>query len=183
MPRLREWTPSGRLVLGLFVATQAVYLAMVLVTLPHLRGLAGGNDPFDLMPTGYDLPYAQYFLDAIGAEGRTYYLWRQIPLDLVYPALFGIGYGALWLWLVARAGLAPVLRFFALLAPLAGAADYLENGLIGLMLCRFPDLTSNLVSAANAATLLKSWTTIIFLFGLPLPLAVIAYRWTRRRFR
>jgi len=166
--------PKGRLVLALFVATQAVYLAMVLLTLPHLQALAGGMAPFDMLPTGYDMPYAMRFLDAIGAEGRAYYLGRQIPLDLVYPGLFAVSWALLWLWLLAKAGRTPaVLRNVGWLPVLAGIADYAENGLVATMLTRFPDLPAGLVKTASAMTMVKSAATALFFVCLAILLIVV----------
>lgn len=176
--------PSGRLVLAIFLPALAVYLAMVLLTLPHLRALAGGLAPFDLLPGGYDAAYAMRFLDAIGAEGRAYYLGRQIPLDLMYPALFAISFSLLWLWLLARAGRVPAgLPLIAWLPVLAGLADYAENGLVTFMLIRFPEISAGLVTTASAMTMAKSATTTVYFCALAVLLVVLAARWftTRRR--
>lgn len=169
--------PDGRLVLATFLVTQAVYLAMVLLTLPHLRALAGGMEPFDLMPTGYDLPYAMRFLDAVGTEGRSYYLGRQIPLDLIYPGLFAVSWALLWLWLLARASRAPAgLRKLAWLPILAGIADYAENGLVAIMLTRFPDLPAGLVKTASIMTMAKSAATALFFVAFAILLFVAGAR-------
>lgn len=166
--------PSGWLVLALFLVTQAVYIAMVLLTLRHLRALAGGMEPFDLLPAGYDIAYAMRFLDAIGSEGRDYYLSRQIPLDLIYPGLFAVSFALLWLWLLTKAGGAPAsLRKIAWLPVLAGFADYAENGFVVAMLTRFPDLSSGLVTTASVLTMTKSAITILYFVTLTILLVAV----------
>jgi len=169
--------PKGRFVLAMFLATQAVYLAMVLLTLPHLRALADGMAPFDMMPTGYDMTYALHFLDTIGAEGRAYYLGRQIPLDLIYPGLFAVSWPLLWLWLFAKAGPAPAaLNKIGWLPVLAGIADYAENGLVAIMLNRYPDLSTGLVAMASVMTIAKSLTTALFFIALAVLLIAMGAR-------
>jgi hypothetical protein len=169
--------PDARLVLALFLVTQAVYLAMVLLTLSHLRVLAGGMEPFDLLPAGYDIGYAMRFLEAIGSEGRDYYLSRQIPLDLIYPGLFAVSYALLWLWLLARAGGGPAsLRMIAWLPILAGLADYAENGLVAAMLTRFPELSTVLVTTASVLTMAKSAITVLYFVALTILLIAVGIR-------
>lgn len=76
---VKDWIvtcKTGRFVLVLFLATQAIYLVMLLFTLPHLQQLAGGMKPFDLLPQGYDSNYASSFVEIIGDDGRTFYLTR-----------------------------------------------------------------------------------------------------------
>ena len=51
---------------------------------------ADGLQLLDMMPAGYDLEYVRSLFENLGTEGRAAYLNRQIPLDLVYPFLFGL---------------------------------------------------------------------------------------------
>lgn len=160
-------TLNGRTVLLTFVAAQAVYMFMLTLTLPTLENLAGGLRPFDMRPGGYDLMSARLLLEALGEDGRAFYLYRQIPLDLIYPGLFALAYYLAWRWLALRAwpkwaGLSK----FAWLAVFAGLADYAENAFIVSMLFAYPNLTESLVTAASMATLIKSGLTTITLISL-----------------
>lgn len=158
---------KGRVVLGLFIITQVVYLSMIMITLPQLRELSGGVDPFDMMPGGYDLEYAMTFLTMIGPEGRAFYLTRQIPLDMVYPGLFALTFAFVWRWLFTKTNYSPsLLRAGTLLPIFAGFADYAENGLIISMLTKFPDLPQSLVHAASLMTITKSVMTTLYFFVL-----------------
>ncbi len=165
---------SGRTVLGLFVVTQIVYLVMILITLPHLRELSGGMDPFDMMPGGYDVDYAHRFLAAIGAAGRSFYLTRQIPLDLIYPGLFAISFALIWRWLLAKATNRPGRLAAVMFLPLlAGLADYGENACIIAMAIKFPDLPDLLVAVASTLTIIKSAAVMLYFFALTGLLAVL----------
>lgn len=159
--------PNGYTVLLAFGAAQVVYVAMLTLTLPTLENLAGGLAPFDMRPGGYDVFAARQLLDALGDEGRAFYLKRQIPLDLIYPALFAISYYLVWRWLAPRAWPKwPGLSKFAWLAVFAGLADYAENAFIVDMLLTYSDLTEGLVTTASMATLIKSGLTTITMIAL-----------------
>ncbi|NNG03689.1 MAG: hypothetical protein HKM95_06255 [Inquilinus sp.] len=177
MSSLDSFSRKGWVVLFVFVVTQIVYLAMVLVTLPHLRSLAGGLEPFDLLPGGYDMDYARRLLEAIGSEGRAFYLTRQIPLDLLYPGLFAATFAMVWLWLFARlSSPSPLLRAGALLPIVVGIADYAENALVVTMLIGFPNLSKGVVKAASLFTVTKSMATVLYFVALLCLLAVVGVR-------
>lgn len=173
---------SGRLVLISLISSQAIYLVMVLITLPHIQQLAGGLKPFDLLPQGYDFAYAISFLESIKDEGRNFYLSRQIPLDLIYPGLFAFAFATLWLWILDKApACSKAWRWGALLPILAGIADYIENALIVAMLYSYPDISKVLVSTANISTILKSMTTTIYFIALLLLIVIIGVQKFRSR--
>jgi hypothetical protein len=44
----------------------------------------------DMMPTGYDFNYIVKLFSALDENGRKTYLTSQIPVDMIYPLLFGI---------------------------------------------------------------------------------------------
>jgi len=168
--------PRGRNVLLAFVAAQIVYAAMIGVTLPWLETRAGGLIPFDMLPGGYDLVAAQQLLDALGDEGRAFYLTRQIPLDLLYPGLFALAYSLSWRWLAPRAWPgAPWLVKFSRVAIAAGLADYVENAFIIVMLTSYPHITTEFVTAASIATVIKAVLTTITLTALTVMLVRFAW--------
>lgn len=71
------------------LAATGIYLSMIYGSLTHLEGLSGQR-PFDMRPGGYTFSQAHSLLDALGVSGRGFYLTRQIPLDLIYPALLAL---------------------------------------------------------------------------------------------
>jgi len=159
--------PRGRTVLATFIVSQVAYGALLTLTLPRLKAFAGGAWPFDLRPGGYDIAAAQQLLDALGVEGRAFYLTRQIPMDLIYPGLFALAYTLLWRWLALRTWpRAAILHHCAKLPIAVGVADYMENAGIVAMLLTASHLSPTLVAITSAVTILKSVLTAITLVAL-----------------
>ena len=164
-----------------FTAAMAIYIAMILWSLPVITEAAGGLAPFDMRPFGYTLADAQAFLAAIDLETVKFYRNVQLTLDIFYPALITISlvlgiylllparFGA-WRWVIAALPL-PIAPF-----------DYLENNLIGVMLASGPEMVSaDLVSAASRWTMLKSsFTTASMLLLVALSLWWLVRRIQRR---
>ncbi len=161
---------------ALLAAALAVYLPMVLWSLPFLSRLSGGEVMFDLRPTGYGYDDAEQIIAALGDVGRQYYLEVQHRYDSLYPALLAgvllLAYRGLFsgrvLWVGSAAALAGMV------------ADYLENAAVAVMLRAGPaGLTSEMVAAANIRTLVKSG------FGAAsmtlLMIGVLAWGWRRWR--
>jgi hypothetical protein len=169
---------DGRVILLTFVLALSVYFGMVFGTLSELERIAGVR-PFDLRPTGYSLDDATALIAALGEDGRHLYLWRQIPLDTVYPALLAYWSAGAICWFARPLRPAPK-RWFQTAAPLAFVAalfDYLENALIVWMLNTAPDLSPTLVGISSLATLAKSGFTAVVLTAVLL--SMIAYLITR----
>lgn len=174
--------PNGRIVVLAFAAAQAVYVAMLTLTLPTLETLAGGLKPFDMRPGGYDFMSARQLLEALGEDGRAFYLYRQIPLDLIYPGLFALAYYLTWRWLASRTW--PdwaALKTLAWLPVYAGLADYVENGFIARMIFAYPSVTETMVATASTATILKSVLTTMTMIALvAMVLRLVTKRLTAR---
>jgi len=157
---------TGERVLCFLVPTMVVYALMLLYTIPQVEHYSAGMKLFDLSPFGYSYQYAIELLSALGSTGRAAYLYRQLPLDFVYPGLFAVSFCLLQSWLFAK-GLPPDSKIFYLcLVPLiAGLFDYLENICIVLMLTSFPNIPEMLVASASVFTIVKSmFTTTCFVF-------------------
>lgn len=135
--------------------TLALYGGMVFGPLASLHGMAGAA-PMDMRPTGYAPDAVREFLDALGVAGRRLYLTRQIPMDMVYPALLALTLVG-WLAWMGRGG--------GWIAVVAAVFDYTENLLIVAMIWGFPDVPDGLVRAASGATVLKSgFSTVAFVW-------------------
>jgi hypothetical protein len=164
---------SGKNVLLLFGLTMAVYLAMLLVTIPRVQSYAPDTALFDLSPTGYTHAQALNLLQSLGHAGREAYLFPQLALDFVYPGLFAICFSMMMIWVYSkRFHSQSKLWCLAMLPALGGIFDYVENILIIRMIKTFPDVTEGLVSVSSGFTLLKSaFSTASFLllaFGFAL---------------
>jgi hypothetical protein len=151
-------TYPGRAAVALGFFGAGLYLAMTGITLAQIEAVSG-QAPFDMRPFGYGPAEAADLLSALGSQGRTYYLTRQIPLDTVYPAILALTLIAAAAW--ARHGASGdwQTRVGALLAIAAATFDYCENLGIVAMILSWSDLPDGLVHAASAATVAKSAAT------------------------
>jgi len=131
---------------------------MIHVTLSHIEAVSK-QVPFDMRPLGYGFQEARLLLDALGAEGRIYYLTRQIPLDTLYPALLAMTLVASMLHFARRLPDSRLLRIGIACSLGAALFDYAENLGIAAMILHWPDLTPGIVNATSAASMLKSGAT------------------------
>ena len=175
---LLRWA-SGKLVVGLFIATMAVYLTMLFFTIPAVESFAPGIALFDLSPGGYSYEHAVRLLDELGAEGRNVYRTVQLPMDFIYPGLFAITYSLLLTWIFSKTHAAGSKMFYFSIIPIfAGLFDYLENIGICRMLTSYPDVSHGLVSMTSTFTVLKSGFTVMFYVLL----LVGAFQFLKKRF-
>ncbi len=168
---------QGRNILLLFTAATLVYVIMVAITIPRVMSFAGGMKPFDMMPTGYSVEYAGALLAALGEDGRSAYLYTQLPLDFAYPFLFGISYCLIAAFVIDKLGkFDSALLFVCALPLLAGAFDYFENIGIIMMLTRYPVTSPCLAQTTNVCTIVKSSLTILYFSGLLILIIVLGLR-------
>lgn len=168
MRQLLKKYGKGEKVLLLFLITNLVYAFMILITIPKVMKYANGMNLFDMMPTGYSIQYTKTLLETLGIQGRKTYLYSQIPVDMIYPLLFGITYCLLVVYLLNKIKLIekPII-YLSLLPIFAGLFDYLENIGIITMLNSYPDFSSLTSEITNVFTIIKSvLSTITFIFLL-----------------
>jgi hypothetical protein len=179
--------PSGFLVAALLAASGLLWAVMFFGTLAHLERLADGLTPFDIRPKGYSYTEARAFLEAIGEQGRRYYVSPELVIDTVYPPLYALSRAlALW-WLtipgrVREVPLPLKVRYALIAVPILMASlDLFENACIAMMLWTWPDLSHGLVEVSSLATQVKIIAGVLIevLMGV---LAVIwLVRWVIRR--
>jgi hypothetical protein len=177
--------PSGTLVAGLLAGNGVLWAVMFFGTLAHLQALAGGAAPFDIRPLGYSYDEARAFLEALGEQGRAYYLRPELILDTIYPPFYAVSRAlALW-WLTMPGrlydGAVPQRWRWTLVAmPIVMATcDSVENICIAKMLWNWPDLSPGLVQASSLATRVK-FIAGVFTEVLMAALAIPALlRWRR----
>lgn len=149
--------PSRLTVLTLLCAALVVYFVMLYVTIPTLREFSGGLEVFDLNPRAFEQGEAAILLDALGPEGRSFYLWRQIPLDFLYPGLMGAalssGIMAIQRWAGWKHRILTILPAFPLIA---AGLDYVENVHIIVLLNSYPDLSALVCSSGMVVGIAKS---------------------------
>ena len=177
--------PSGMVVAGLLAGNGVLWAVMFFGTLAHLQALAGGAASFDIRPLGYSYDEARAFLEALGEQGRAYYLRPELILDTIYPPFYAVSRGlALW-WLTMPGrlydGAVPQRWRWTLVAmPIVMATcDSVENVCIAKMLLSCPDLSPGLVQASSLATWVK-FIAGVFTEVLMAALAIPALlRWHR----
>jgi len=174
---------SGKKVLLLFVLTNLVYAVMIFITIPKVMVFSGELKLLDMMPLGYDLDYVNSLFNALGEEGRETYLHQQLPVDMIYPFLFGISNSLILAFFLNKIGKLDSVFFYVTLLPLlAGIADYMENFGIVVMLTSFPDVSPVIASLTNVFSITKSVTTTIFFIVLIMILVSLGFK-TVGRFR
>lgn len=175
---------EGKTVFWLFIFTNLVYVFMLTVTIPKVMSFAGEMKVMDMLPSGYNFQYVSSLLNTLGEEGRKLYLFRQIPADMIYPALFGISYCVLLLYLLKKLNkLNSPLIYLGLLPLIGGFFDYLENLGIIIMLSNFPDISENLVSLISDFTITKSVATTVYFIVLLIMLGVLAFQFIKRKMK
>jgi mannose/fructose/N-acetylgalactosamine-specific phosphotransferase system component IID len=100
--KIIEKNISGKNVLGIFVLTNLVYAFMLMVTIPNTMAFSNGMKLLDIRPTGYDFDYVNKLFSTLGNTGREIYLNTQIPVDMIYPLLFGISYSAVMTYFLKK---------------------------------------------------------------------------------
>ncbi len=172
---------SGKKVLGLFILTNVVYTFMLTVTIPKTMEFSNGMKLLDMMPSGYDLNYVSELFSSLGENGRETYLTSQIPVDMIYPLLFGLSYCLLLGYFLKKLNkLNSPYLYLCLLPVIAGISDYLENIGIITMLNNYPDLTETMVNATNTFTVLKSISTSVFFIALIVILIILGIKFVKR---
>ena len=133
---------------------------MINVTLSHIEAVSG-HVPFDMRPFGYSSTEAAGLLEALGVEGRAYYLSHQIALDTLYPAMLALTLIATICWFGQRMPNRILVRFGIALSVGSALFDYLENLGIAAMIWNWPEVSVPLVFAASTATIIKSALTTL----------------------
>jgi len=158
---------QGRKVFIFFAISNLVYAFMLVVTIPMTMSYAHDMKLLDMMPAGYNLKVVTDLFAALGAEGRHAYLFYQIPVDMIYPSLFAIGYCLLMAYFLNKLDKLKSTYFYLALLPLvSGASDYMENIGFVALLNQYPDINPTLVKISSVFSVIKSSTTSIYFISL-----------------
>ena len=175
MTKTQSTRQYGLLAAVFGLAATGVYLVMIGVTLDHIQSLSGLR-PFDMRPGGYSSEQAIALLDALGIEGRQYYLTRQIPLDLAYPALMALTLVSILKLLELQDANRVLTRAGVWLSVGAATADYLENAGICAMILSWPEPSTTLIQAASVASIAKAILTTLAVMTVTIGLIFWVYR-------
>ena len=172
---------TGIIAVGAGLLGALIYALMINVTLAHLETISG-IVPFDMRPFGYSPTEAATLLDALGEDGRAYYLSHQIPLDTLYPAMLAVTLTATICWLGQGLPNSNLVRAGVVLSIGSALFDYVENICVIAMIWNWREVPDLLVYAASTATIAKSVLTTIAVL-LTLLLGVIWARLRKSGFR
>ncbi len=172
----------GKIVLLLFIISSSLYFLMLFVTIPHLQRMTRGIRILDMMPAGYDLAYVEKMMEALGEAGRHYYLFRQLPIDLVFPIFFAASSCLIMAWFLKKLNQLDSKWFIVCYLPFfAGFFDYAENFSIISLINNYPEINKNRVLVSNLFSILKSSFTTIALTVLMVILLVCLFKWIFNR--
>ena len=160
------------------LAAAGIYIVMINITLEHIQFLSGLR-PFDMRPSGYSSEQAHALLDALGIDGRQYYLTWQIPLDLLYPAFMALTLVSILKWIERQGANGRLTKVGIGLSVGAAIADYLENIGICLMILGWPDLPTSLVQTVSLASITKAVLTTAAVLTVTSGLAFWLYKGMR----
>ncbi len=174
---------TGTKTLFLFLLASAVYVFMLTITIPNVMCHAPGMNLLDMMPMGYGPEDVRHLFEALGPEGRNAYFWEQLPIDMVYPLLFGVSNALVLAYVLKKLDKFERPLFYLCLIPLlAGLADYLENIGILVMLNDYPILSTGIVTKTSVFSLAKSSLTTIHFLGLLMVLGALGLKILRKKF-
>lgn len=177
-----EKNTSGKKILGLFILTNVVYLFMLFVTIPKTMGFSNEMKLLDMLPTGYNRDYVNELFRTLGENGREIYLTNQLPVDMIYPLLFGLTYSLLLAYFLKKLNkLKSPFTYLCLLPIIAGIVDYLENIGIITMLNNYPDLTETIVNVTNTFSVIKSTSTSIFFIAVIVIFIILGIKFAKKK--
>jgi hypothetical protein len=173
---------EGKKVLLLFILTNIIYISMLAITIPYIMKFSNGLKLLDMMPMGYNAEYVNSLMNTLGEHGRNAYLFIQLPLDMIYPFLFGISYCLIFAYFLNKFGkLRSPLFYICLLPLIAGIFDYLENIGIITILSNFPNHSNLSIILTNYFTVTKSTFTTIYFVALIITIIIFVIKAIRNK--
>jgi len=179
--------PPGWLVIALLVVTAILWAFLAFVAAPHLKSITGGAPPLDLRWQGYDADDVRKLMEALGPQGRAYYLVPALALDMFFPLFYAASHGlALW-WLTVPnrsfSGAMPIAwRRLIVVPPIAEFVfDWTENICSATMVWSWPDVSPALVRLSSLATQIKFVAAPLTEILLVVFALLALVRWGRRR--
>ena len=167
---------TGKKVLTFFVLSSVVYFTMIFFTIPKLTVFANGLQIFDMKPNGYSFTDAKELLGNLGKSVRNFYLFRQLPLDFVYPILFMMSNVLILSFFLKKIGKLESWFLLVLFPVISGVFDYLENFGLIYLLTSYPKITEIGVRIISTFTVIKSLFTSLYFVILLFVLAILIFK-------
>ena len=145
-----------------------------------LLGITGGANILDF-EFGYTYEKAYNMLTALGAEGRSFYLTRILPMDFPFPFVYMLFFAGLIALLLKHLKPKEICRYLLIIPVLTMLFDWTENIGIITLLNTYPGMPVWAVSTASIAGMLKT----VFLIGSIAVIGIlfIFLLWSKARFK
>jgi hypothetical protein len=159
MVRWIRQSATNRRLLALFFMVLVFPLMILPWAAERFAAYSGGGQPLDVS-FGFSPAEAYATLDALGPDGRTFYLVFQLTGDVAWPIISALFLSTLLAWLFARGlpATSPLHRL-VMVPFLVLAADYAENvGIIALILA-YPQQLNGVAQLTSALQTLK-WALV-----------------------
>ena len=146
----------------LFVASQLVFLLMMIYTFPEINHQIG-TKVFDLQTFGYSVSTAESIVNNLDDRTTGLYLFPQLMLlDIVYPFLLALLLSGLLFRLIKTTQSEGKIISKLLILPFAAMIfDYSENIGVILMISKSIEVSQTIVYLSSTATILKGVSTSI----------------------
>ncbi len=145
-----------KIIILTFSISTAVYLIMIMGTIPHIERSVGGMKIFDLSPMGYSHDYTVTLMGMMSEEIKNYYKYFQIPLDFIYPLAIGLFSLFSLAFMNNRVGFWGWFYIF----PIFGCVfDYLENIFVFFILSGYQN--KMIIQFSSLSTIIKSISSTI----------------------
>lgn len=130
------------------VLTAVIMCVMNMWLIPEIESGAGGLKCFDMRFFGYTYEQANEFIHALTYKAKEIYLYRQLPLDFIYPIVYGV-----FLFILNKKFAGNIFSY--ILTALLVLFDFLEN-VCSVIMLKSPSFTEGLAFTASTATVVKS---------------------------
>ncbi|OPZ93606.1 MAG: hypothetical protein BWY74_01059 [Firmicutes bacterium ADurb.Bin419] len=145
--------------------------------LSRLVEITGGHSILDMEMKGYSAVRAYEVIDALGEEGRAFYIKYIVPLDFPFP----LSYGLFWfttLTLILKSTGIKLKKpwLLGLIGFCATVFDWLENLIIISLLQTYPKRNNTLANIASIFTQLKFLFFIIILLLIIVGMLIIVLK-------
>ena len=171
---------SPKRIFLIFVASQLVFLLMMIYTFPEINRQIG-TKAFDLQTFGYSVSTAQSIVNNLDDRTMGLYIFPQLMLlDIVYPFLLALLLSGLLFRLIKTTqSEGKIISKLLILPFVAMISDYSENIGVILMISKSIEVSQTIVYLTSTATILKGVSTSIAWIAI----LVLSVKWIIMKIR
>ena len=171
---------SPKRIFLIFVASQLVFLLMMIYTFPEINRQIG-TKAFDLQTFGYSVSTAQSIVNNLDDRTMGLYIFPQLMLlDIVYPFLLALLLSGLLFRLIKTTqSEGKIISKLLILPFVAMISDYSENIGVILMISKSIEVSQTIVYLTSTSTILKGVSTSIAWIAI----LVLSVKWIIMKIR